>query len=281
LILKESGMMKYLIKIVLGIALLYSAAGCRSTKKLQTAINRRDTNILISPSVTPTDSLKGAASILKSIEKNKINFTTFSAKIKVQYEDKNGKQPDFNAFIRLYKDSVLWVSINATFLSIEAFRILITKDSIVIVNKLNKKIEYHPFSYVADIAQIPLNFSILQDLIIGNPIYLGDSIVAFRQTENHILVGTVGKFFKNLLTVTDDNNLIERSKLDDIDISQNRTADLTYSEYEKNNGVSFATYREITVAEKTKVDVSLSFKQYDFNKELSFPFSRPKNYKTK
>ena len=132
-----------------------------------------------------------------------------------------------------------------------------------------------------DIAQIPLNFSTLQDLIVGNPIYVGDSIVAFRQTENHILIGTVGKFFKNLLTVSDDNELIERSKLDDIDISQNRTADLTYSEYEKNNGVSFATYREITVAEKTKVDVSLSFKQYEFNKELSFPFSIPKNYKTK
>ena len=118
----------------------------------------------------------------------------------------------------------------------------------------------------------------MQDLIIGNPIYVGDSIVAFRQTENHILIGTVGKFFKNLLTVTDNgNNLIERSKLDDIDINQNRTADLTYGEYEKN----FATYREITVAEKTKVDISLSFKQYEFNKELSFPFSIPKNYKTK
>ena len=273
--------MKYLIKIVIGIGLLYVVAGCRSTKKLQTAINKKDTQVLVSQGVTSPDSLKNATNILKSLEKNKINFTTFSAKIKVQYEDKNGKQPDFNAFVRLYKDSVLWISISATFLSIEAFRILITTDSIIIVNKLNKKVEYHLFSYVEDIAHIPLNFSNLQDLIIGNPIYTGDSIVAFRQTEYHILIGTVGKFFKNLLTVSADNNLIERSKLDDIDISQNRTADLTYGEYEKNNGVAFATYREITVAEKTKVDVSLFFKQYEFNKELSFPFNIPRNYKTK
>ena len=132
-------MIKYLIKIVLGIVLLYAAAGCRSTKKLQTAINKRDTNVVISPGVTSPDSLKGATNILKSLEKNRIKFTTFSAKIKVQYEDKNGKQPDFNAFVRLYKDSVLWISISATFLSIEAFRILITKDSIIIVNKLNKE----------------------------------------------------------------------------------------------------------------------------------------------
>ncbi|MEO6289247.1 MAG: DUF4292 domain-containing protein, partial [Ginsengibacter sp.] len=78
-----------------------------------------------------------------------------------------------------------------------------------------------------------------------------------------------------------DNKLIERSKLDDLDVSQNRTADITYSDYEKNNGVYFATNREITVAEKTKVDISLSFKQYEFNKELSFRFVIPPNYKTK
>ena len=95
------------------------------------------------------------------------------------------------------------------------------------------------------------------------------------------MLGTLGKFFKNLLTVSADNNLIERSKLDDINVSDNRTADLTYGSYDKSSGVYFATYREITVAEKTKVDISLSYKQYDFNKELSFPFSVPRNYKTK
>src|ERR1035437_1049248 len=199
--------MKYLITIVVGIILLYSVNSCRSTKKLQTAVNKKDTEVVITQGATSIDSLKGAYNILKSLEKNRINFTTFSAKIKVQYEDNKGKQPDFNAFIRLYKDSVLWISINATFLSIEAFRILITKDKIIILNKLNKQVEYHPFNYIEDIANIPLNFSILQDIIIGNPIYTGGSIVAFRQTENHILIGTVGKFFKNLITISADNDL--------------------------------------------------------------------------
>ena len=91
------------------------AASCRSTKKLHSAINKKDTQIVVGQGAINPDSLKGADNILKLLEKNRINFTTFSAKIKVQYEDKNGKQPDFNAFVRLYKDSVLWVSINATF----------------------------------------------------------------------------------------------------------------------------------------------------------------------
>ena len=275
-------MMRYFITIACCAIMFFCISSCRSTKKLQTAISRKDTQLVVTPApVDSVDSLNGASDVLKSLARNKINFTTFSAKIKVQYEDYKGKQPDFNAFVRLYKDSVLWISINATFLSIEAFRILITKDTIIILNKLNKQVEYHSFNYIEDIAHIPLTFSTLQDIVIGNPVYVGDSIVSFRQTENHILLGTVGEFFKDLLTISADNNLLERSKLDDVDVGQNRTADLSYGGYEKNNGFYFATYREITVAEKTKVDINLNFKQYDFNKELSFPFNIPRNYKTK
>ena len=273
--------MKYLNKIGWGLVLLFALAACRSTKKLQTAINRKDTAIAVNNNVSNVDSLKGASDVLKSLEKKRIDFRTFSAKVKVQYEDRNGKQPDFNAFIRLQKDSVLWISISATFLSIEAFRIYITPDTIIIINKFGKTVEYHPFNYIESIAHIPLTFSTLQDLILGNPIYTGDSIVAYRQTENHILIGTVGQLFKNLLTISADNKLLEKSKLDDINIGQNRTADLTYDNYENNNQFYFSTYREITVAEKTKVDINLQFKQYEFNKELSFPFNIPRNYKTK
>ncbi len=272
---------QFILLLIIGCSLVYAVVGCRSTKKLQTAVNKKDTLITVNPATINIDSVKGAELVLSDLAKNRINFTTFSAKIKVQYEDSKGKQPDFNAFIRLYKDSILWVSISATFLSVEAFKILITKDSIIIVNKLDKQVEYRPFSYIEEITKIPLNFSTLQDLLIGNPIYVGDSIVNYRKTENHILIATIGKFFKNLITVSADNKLIQRSKLDDLDVNQNRTADITYGEYEKNSNLYFATDREITVAEKTKVDISLSYKQYEFNKELSFRFVIPPNYKTK
>ncbi len=275
--------MKYRLTIFLGIIFLYSLNACHSTKKLQTAIHRKDT-ALVNINVNLNDSfsdIKPALAILDSIYKDKINFTTFTAKAKVQYEDHNGKQPDFNAFIRLQKDSLLWVSINSTFLGIEAFRLYITPDTLIILNKLDKTVEYHPFSYIESIAHIPLDFSLLQNILIGNPVYIGDSIVSFRQTENSTLIGTVGDFFKNLLTISTGNFHLERIKLDDIDLSKNRTAGLSYDNYEKNNNFDFSTLREIIVSEKSKVDIRVLFKQYEFNKELSFPFAIPRNYKTK
>lgn len=275
--------MKYWITIFMGIGFLYVLSGCHSTKKLQTAINRKDTAVVnvhvkINESSINVDT---ALVILDTLNKKKIDFTTFSAKAKVQYEDHNGKQPDFNAFIRLQKDSVLWVSISSTFLGIEAFRLYITPDTFAILNKLDKTIEYHPFSYIENIAHIPLNFSLLQNIIIGNPVYVGDSIVSYRQTENHIMIGTVGKFFKNLLTLSTGNDHLQRIKLDDLNLYQNRTASLLYDNYQKNNNFDFSVYREINVSEKSKVEIRILYKQYEFNKKLSFPFATPRNYKTK
>ncbi|HZW66750.1 MAG TPA: DUF4292 domain-containing protein, partial [Hanamia sp.] len=229
-----------------------------------------------------SSSYKSAAKeVLSVLSNDQIDFKTFSAKAKVQYEDQNGKQPDFNAFIRLQKDSVLWVSVNSTFLGIEAFRLYVTPDSIILLNKLDKTVEYHPFSFIESFARIPMNFTLLQNILIGNPVYEGDSIVSFRQTGSHIIIGTIGSFFKNLTTLSADTNRLEQIKLDDLDVFRNRTATLLYGSYEKNSGLNFATERQINVSEKSKVDVSIEFKQYEFNKELSFPFNIPHNYKTK
>ncbi|MBA2561961.1 MAG: DUF4292 domain-containing protein [Chitinophagaceae bacterium] len=272
--------MKNVFTFIIVVILLNGLVSCRSTKKLQTAISRKDSAIV---HVLPaeTDSAKSIATVMENIKKNHIDFNTFSAKIKVDYTDSKGRQPDVNAFVRIKKDSLIWISINATFLNVEAFRVLISKDSILILNKLQKQVEYHSLDYLEEVAKIPLDFKTLQDLIIGNPIFLGKKIVAYKQTENRILVSTVDDHFKNLVTLAANNNLIERSKLDDINVAFNRTADLTYYNYENRSGMVFSTLREIIVAEKTRVDIALDFKQYDFNKDLSFPFSIPKNYKRK
>jgi hypothetical protein len=269
--------------IVTAIICWVAATGCHSTKKLQSAVGKKDTAVLKNPVMTSDSSsdISVAQETLLDLQKNKIDFKTFSGKAKIQYEDHNGKQPDFNAFIRLQKDSVLWVSISATFLGIEAFRLYITPDTLIILNKLDKIVEYYPFSYIESFAHIPMDFDLLQNILIGNPVYIGDSIVSYRQTENRILIGTVGSFFKNLTTLSAGSRHLERIKLDDKYISQNRTAALLYGGYQKNAGFDFATDREINVSEKSKVDVSIEFKQYEFNKELSFPFTIPRNYKTK
>jgi len=89
---------------------------------------------------------------------------------------------------------------------------------------------------------------------------------------------SLGELIKNLITLNEADKSLLHSKLDDRDPARNRTADLTYSEYESKKGVPFSTKRRIVVTERNRLDIKLEFKQYDFNQEVSFPFSIPKNY---
>lgn len=252
---------------------------CRSTKSIQTAMSKKDTVQLNVPdSAAKKDSIRFINRVSSEVEKNRVEFTTFSAKIKVDFQGSDGKKNDFNAFVRLKKDSVLWVSINAL-LGIEAFRVLITPDSVKVLNKLDKVVQLRSVSYLQEITKLPFGFQELQDIIIGNPIYFNNNIVSYKVETGTVSVLHVGDVFKHLLTLHPENYQITHSKLDDIDPVKARTASITYGDYEMRDNKPFSTYRRITLSEKSKLDIEMKYRQFDFNVPLNFPFNIPKNYK--
>ena len=269
------------IKMIMMIAVVASMVGCRSTKRIQTAMSTKDTSQIAVPGKTDSraDSLQFIHQVFTTIEKNKITFNTFSAKVKVDFVGKDGKKSDFNAFIRLKKDSALWIAINAA-LGIEAFRVLVTPDSVKVLNKLDKVIQLRSVSYLQEVAKIPLSFAELQDLIVGNAPYLDSNIVSYKNEGSSVSLVSIGELFKHFLTVSKNDFRLQHSKLDDVNTSRARTCDITYGDYESENGVVFSTFRKITVSEKSKLDIEMKFRQFDFNEQLNFPFNIPKNYKS-
>ena len=103
----------------------------------------------------------------------------------------------------------------------------------------------------------------------------------FRSNENITLLATVDDYFKNLITLSSENNLILHSKMDDVDVTRSRTAQLSYFDYQNINGIFFSSSREIDISEKSKLNVKLNYKQFEFDKEVSITFNIPKNYKRK
>lgn len=265
-----------LLSIIVLLSVLMTA--CRSTKKIQTAISKKDTTQIVRVDNNRFDSTRFIRDVYSGVVRNHIDFNTFSAKIKVDYRGGDGKNYDFNAFLRMKKDSVIWISINAA-LGIEAFRILITPDSVKVLNKLDKVAQLRSMSYLQEITQLPFDFHTLQELLIGNPVYLDSNIVSFRQEEEYVSLMSMGTLFKNYITVGANDYLINSSKLDDAEMGRSRTAVLSYGDYESKDNIRFATKRKISVAEKSKLDISLEFKQFDFNENLNYPFNIPKNYR--
>ncbi|HYM94075.1 MAG TPA: DUF4292 domain-containing protein, partial [Chitinophagaceae bacterium] len=169
-------------------------------------------------------------------------------------------------------------SINAIF-GIEAMRAYITRDSVKLLAKQKNVYTARSVAYLQEVTALPLDLEALQQLIIGNPVFLDSNIISYSKTNDNVSVLSIGNWFKNLITLSNDDKVIQHIKLDDIDVNRSRTCDLTYSDYENKKGVNFSTGRKISVAEKSKLDVRLDFKQYSFNETLSFPFPIPKNYK--
>lgn len=280
-----------MLRFLAGIALLGLLAGvtegCRSTKKIQKVIStpthKDTTGNAARAAAAPerdvhADSMLVIRQTLDQLTHNHIDFRTFSAKVKVHYEGSDGKDNEFNAFIRIQKDSMIWVSVNAV-LGIEAFRLLITPDSVKILDRLKKVVRLRSVSYLQEEVHLPVDFHTLQDMLLGNPIFLDTAHIVFYKNEvKGISLFSTGTTFRNYLTLGTDGTPLH-SKLDDIDPLRARTGDMTYGEYDYSSAVPFSTYRKVSVAEKSKVDIEISYKQFRFNEVLGFPFSIPKNYK--
>jgi hypothetical protein len=260
-------------------ALLVSS--CRSTRKIQSAIAEKKDTVAVIPTSDPhADSIKFIKDNYYQLLANRIEFETFSAKINTDYQGTDGKKYDVNVFIRMKKDSIIWVSVNGA-LGIEGMRVLIDKDSVRILNKLDKEYQVRSIAYLQEVAALPLDLHAVQQLIIGNPVFLDTNIVSYVTEGSNISLLNEGQWFRHLISMNNNDHLVLHSKLDDIDPFRSRTCFLNYSDYETKNGVRFSTGRTISVTEKTQLDIKLNFKQYEFNETLSYPFSVPKNYKRK
>lgn len=262
--------------------LLLCTQACRPVRrvqKIETAVSSKDTSLrVVMPVQKPLDSLGLAGDIIARIQKKPILFNTFYAKVRIDYNDNSGGG-QATAFIRIKKDSLIWISLNQ--LGIEGMRLLIRPDSVFLMNKLKRTVQLRSIKYLQELTELPFTFAELQDLIVGNPVFLDSHVKQYRNSEEAIEILMVGPIFKHLITLEKPNQLFVHSKLDDVSHSRNRTCDITLDKYEQQGNVFFSTLRKIAVSEDQRLDVEMDFKNVNFNQPLSFPFNVPANYQRK
>lgn len=265
--------------LLVTIALLCLLASCRSSRAIGKAVGKKDSmeRTAVAVDTPASDTLQFIKNTLAQVAQNRIDFTTFNAKLDVDYKGNDGKGRDVNANLRMYKDSAIWVSVNAI-LGLEAIRLLVTKDSVKLMNKLENTYAARGIGFLQEATGLPLDFTTLQDLIIGNPVYLDSNIVRYGRGGGTVTLVSLGSLFRNLLTFSESGTLLLQSKLTDVDPFRVRIADLSYSDYENKSGRSFATRRQMIVSERSRLEVKLNFKNYSFDEEVSFPFRVPDKF---
>jgi hypothetical protein len=266
------GEMKKILYLSIAALILVS---CRAAKKIQQPVSGppKDT-VTVRPradSVSTTPNLSGL---------NRIKYQTFSGRAEVDFTQDGGRKNNFDIKVNMLRDSIIWFSATGP-LGIEGMRGIITRDSVKIINRLNREYIQRSISYLQEQLGLPLDLASMQDLLIGNPVFINNDSSRIVQNGQGWLITSEDRGIRNQLLVTNPGLLPSFSKLDAIDSSKKKSAELSYSDYHPEGNASFSTLRNILIKFKTNLTIQLHFGKYNFNHEISAPFAIPKGFKVK
>ncbi|MCI0922195.1 DUF4292 domain-containing protein [Sphingobacterium rhinopitheci] len=209
---------------------------------------------------------------------NNLDFHTFNGRAKTKVEFGDEKQ-DVTLHIRIDRDKAIWISVTATVVNYEAARILITPDTVKILNKLQSEYIVKPFSYIYKYAGEGINFAMLQDLILANvntKLLRTENLTVASAADEVQLVGVInGLSFQYSLN---ENNRPKVFRLNAIGANENIEA--FYSSFAAVTGYNFPQNQNLKVnAGALSINAILNYNKLEFNEPIEMPFTAPAKYK--
>lgn len=231
------------------------------------------------PASAPADTGPAAALTARNLD-----FQSFSARGRMQLEENDGDKLSSNLSVRIRKDSLIWVSVVPA-LGIEVARLLITPDSLLLVNRLNKTYFAGDYSLIRENFKVDVDFAMVQAILLGN--YLaGEADQEKVMTEpplQHIRRQQASLLIDQFLDLTDR----KLKKITLKDQQTNNTMQVDYADFADLEGTPFPRSARIAVqqnngSETKGANAVLEYSRISINAPgLSFPFSIPEGYTRK
>ena len=258
-------MRKNILNSLLAIALITFAFGCKPKKVI----------VVTPPTTTPPVAIDKKPDNLNLLKSKNLNFNTLALRGKAKL-DVNGDENNVTMIIRIQKDQKIWVSITAL-AGIEVARAVITPDSLLLRNNLQKTYLKKPFSYAHRFTNKQVNFAMLQAVFSGNTIpdltVMSSNLV--QENGVWVLSGNRGDLaFRSLF-----NTLLKVDVTSLNDAKAGQAFKVTYGKYTPTNNALFpSTLKVNTLSGAKKINVDLEFTKIEPNVQVDFPFSVPKSY---
>ena len=235
---------------------------------------------------------KGADFLFGQLEKKEFKFNWLSIKFSADVSF-NKSNNSFSGNLRIRKDSAIWISISPA-LGIEAARILITNDSVKLLNRLNTTYFAGNFKFINNLLKTNLDFDILQSILIGNDCssYENNVFKASVDGKQYLLStvrrGKLKKFLKDGedslrilmqdIWMDPDNYKITRVRIKEL--KENRKLDAEFSDFEKADTMLYPKKMEyMIVDEKNKIEIKVENTRVTTSGPLEFPFNVSSKYK--
>ncbi len=276
-------MKRYTNKIVLlcvslGLATL---TGCKSRKN---SSNKTNTTKQITPS-SESNSIDESVAFLKQYITPIPDFDHLNFKINSKFDIEGQKIPikSAKATVRMNKEKI-WMSITAI-MGIEAARILITKDSVKILNRLQSQYICGPTSKLMPTGSSTLDFNQIQAMLIGRAMVSDQSIhQANNNIENDQILSSLNLDAQHLYSLSSSKS--QKAILTQNIITTNDAKSIVNAKYQEFNQIEFkngafaiAKQQDIRINTSEGL-ITLSNKIDQINQEQqSMSFKVPSNYK--
>ncbi len=213
-------------------------------------------------------------SLVDSLNVHSYHFNTISAKIKTDFKNNDGSELSLMITLRAIHDSAIWMSASPA-LGIEAARILFTKDSIKIMDKINGTYARESYRFLNTFTKAELSFEMLQNILFGNAAFMNteittDSVTKYYQAHcsEHSMQQdlTITKAFRIFL-----NTLTDKTTMDKIYIS--------YNDFQFVEGEYLPFDLKIEASSQGKnATLNLNYTNLSVNTPLEIKFNIPSSY---
>jgi hypothetical protein len=258
---------------------------CKSKKEVPVSSPKRNVDEKVD--------VKSARTLMNLMKKNEFGFlwltTKFSSEISV-----NGETHDFTGLIRMRRDSVIWISITAPVLGIEAVRALITKDSVKFMNRIEKNYFAGGYDTISKLLQAELDFDMIQSILVGNSVTFYEEDEKMRaardRDSSQYILSTIrkrklkkvlhgGEIFKEpAQSIWLENQSFKISRILIVETSGNRSFDARYSAFKKLDSIPFPHKIDFEIKAEKTLKIKSEYKRTTLNNSETFPFTIPEKY---
>lgn len=276
---------------VLAVMVIFvSSYGCKHKKKMQ---KQKDQVVAVDVDTLGKCRLdfKNSKALTRYIRENEVkyNWLFLKSNVTTMFE---GEDKSFDAKVRLRKDSLMLITIEL--LSIDFAKVLISKDSIKMVDYHHKKYFKGDFNYINDLLNADLDFNVIQSVIIGNsaefteddeklkPVTDRENCCYMLSTERKKHLRRIEKGQEDvkkalqIITLNPDNFKITKNEF--VDPLSNRSFIANYSNF-KNADSLFAPYNvNIDIKAEKNMNIKIEYVRIEKDKAQKFNFSIPSKY---
>lgn len=248
----------------------------------------------IAPIVDTLQSRKQAKvdTVYNNLKKNELQFNTLQSKFSAEYDAENTHY-SFGGQIRILRDSAIWVTISPG-LGIELFRVLITQDSIKMLDKTHSTYLNTKIDYINNLLDTDLDFDMLQALLIGTDFpYYETNVFEVQNYGDEYNMNTVSR--RKLKRLVEKSEEYEKVLVQSMRIDKNtykilkqsikqvkspdKKVEIEYKNFQPVLEQLFPHLLHVKLEDKSTIKLNLEYNKVIINQEVTFPMKVPSDYK--